>query len=208
MSIRTLTDTEIRKLFNVNELRALRAFLPHDLYGDTSDYGRASHGEDFGLDMLGEGAYAIVMQHPGDPDKVLRVALSDDGWISHAAGQPNVLRPVIHALGWTGHVWVAVAEKLMPVAEDWESRVERRVHNLFRGKGPDAEVEAARMMLDETQRHKMRLDDMDARNLMFRANGDLVINDPVSHLNDELEEQLKGQFRMREEALDAAMSPS
>lgn len=209
MNIKILTEAEIKDLFEVFDVADLQDLLPPEkaAQDDVPNFGRVAQPENFGLDTIGQGDYAIIAAHPYDEDQVIRVSRPDDGWIGYAAtGTPNPLRPVVHALGWTGQVWVAITEALTPLPPRLERKTQHRIREMFLWSGTEADVDAAQRIFDETHAQGLSLDDLEARNLMLRANGDLVLNDPVSFMPDALEAALKVQFKMREQACVADIS--
>lgn len=210
MNIPTLTESEIRELFAIFDLSDLQDLLPSEQAApdDDADYGRAAQPENFGLEMLGQGDYAVICAHPTRSDQVIRVSRRDDGWIGYvASGTSNPLRPAVHALGWTGAVWVAISEALLPVPSDMEQETHDRLYAMMHGQLNSAETRNAQRLRDEVSAAGLTLDDMEMRNLMFRLNGDLVLNDPVCFMPDPMEEEMKLRFRVPEMEMSDEMSP-
>lgn len=197
-SIAVLTAEEIRVLFRVSDVRALTDLLPHDLYADADDGGRAASPEDFGLEGLGFGGSAVVMAHPDDPSRVLRVCEEADGWVAYACGgEPNAHKPTVFALGWTGGCWVAVSERLGPASA--EAAVAFTDSLQPARKANPASPEMVRLMADAQDRHLL-LDDIEPRNILRRDDGTIVLNDPVSFMSVSHIRDFKDRFAVADEA--------
>lgn len=192
MSIRVLEADEIRDLFKIDHLDVLADLSPQ--YDGSGCLVPKLSAESFGLEGLGCGSYASVIAHPEHAHLVIRVSKRTDGWVEYACGPANSLRPELHALGWTGDVWVAIAERLIPVPPEWEDDALDRVDTLLKGKGEGPEALAAAALMADAAERDLRFDDVAPRNIMMRANGDLVITDPMAEISDVAEAYLMNKF--------------
>ena len=201
-SVSVLTAEEIRVLFRVSDVRTLADLLPHDLYADADDGGRAASPEDFGLEGLGFGGSAVVMAHPDDPSRVLRVCEEADGWVAYACGgEPNIHKPTVFALGWTGVCWVAVSERLDPASGEAGVAFTDSLLSAVQParKAEPTTPEMVSLMADVQDRHLL-LDDIEPRNILRRSDGMIVLNDQVSFMSVSHIRDFKDRFAVADEA--------
>lgn len=160
-----------------------------------------------GLQVLGTGGFAVTVAHPWDRGLVIRVSAYNDGWIGYAlSAQGEEHAPEIEALGCHDMRWISVVERLQPIPEDmWD--VGRRLGEALQAPGgldspglqglfrswPDLKS-FAEIFLPEA-------DDLDGRNLMMRGRT-LVVNDPFSEMDFDLEARLMQEWAVLPEPAD------
>lgn len=142
--------------------------------------------EERGWEVLGGGSCAVVAVLPGDPSRVLRISVPDDGWIAHAlAVQGEAHAPRLHGLGWHEGLWFAISERLDPLPPEMSIRVitdligaVRHAQSPAAGR-PDFGALEGRWpgLWAFSQAHLVHANDLKADNMMMRGET-LVVNDP------------------------------
>lgn len=83
--------------------------------------------EEFGLVSFGHGHYSVVLSHPTDENKVIKIGLNEqeeDGWTRFAMQAmlmpSSPYLPVIYSLRMFNQVFVAEIEKLKPIKNNYD----------------------------------------------------------------------------------------
>lgn len=125
------------------------------------------------LDMIGRGSNAYVYAHPEAEDMAIRVCEDADEWFlyaMHLSDSPSSHGPAVHALACGNGAYAALTERLSPLDEEWERRVEEYMR--FR----DASLLPPSMM-EFMGSLPRRPTDLRPENWMLRGS-DIVLVDP------------------------------
>ena len=160
--------------------------------------------EERGWEVLGSGSCAVVAVLPGDPSRVLRISLPQDGWIGHTlAVQGEAHAPRLHALGWHEGLWFAISERLDPVPPEMSIRVITGLIGAVRHAQSPAAARPDFGALERrwpglwafSQAHLVHANDLTADNMMMRG-GTLVVNDPRYLMPGEVAEGLAAEWQV------------
>ena len=159
-----------------------------------------------GVSEVGEGMYAVVYDHPTEQDKVVKVTYHEDKCWDHFMKVASRLPPVLKAYVPKRHGWVEydyhstyIMERLLPLTMDRVKKSyemdPRPWHILEDSEFSGLSVRVSRFVRSQDRprpnpRHhfhrlikellkRCSLDVHDA-NIMFRRNGEMVLNDPVA----------------------------
>ena len=115
-----------------------------------------------------------------------------DGWLSWVCNESHPIRPEVMAIGWTGDVWVSIAERLEHPSHDESVEFCRRVEQSLPDIGTPPEDPDIALALGDVM-----LDDLAPRNVMRRPDGQMVLNDPQSFMGFARMKALKEMFDIR-----------
>lgn len=130
----------------------------------------------YGWNMIGSGAYAAVLDHPTDDNKVIKISsqIDDDGWLDFAAfcmqnpNEPELQK--VHEIVLYNQFYVAVMERLYHVAPEYSTEFRDKFQNTTSGHP-----------LATKMRHALgSANDLHSGNVMKRPNGQLVLTDPYT----------------------------
>ena len=153
--------------------------------------------------VRGSGSYAVVIEHPEDPELVIRISARNDGWIDYALkNQAHEYAPRLFAVACTGSVWISITERLNPLSLEASSeaaiksaidamvmlnkRVAQDLHpNAFSPE--ELKKHQAWKGLTEFLQQFLGLENCDLKeaNIMMRK-GVPVANDPIAEMDSEV----------------------
>lgn len=196
MSIAVLGVDEIARLLTTADPDAVESLLCWRDEVEEGDYEIGPlNPEALGLYVLGTGACAVVLLHPDDEGLVIRVCEESDGWVGYVCdGAPNPHKPTVLSLGWAGNCWVAVCECFKPISREEAAEFEESFwvcEDRDRSGPPATQMEA---LFEDIEARGLAPDNVCRRNILRRADGTIVLNDPVSVMPFRLMMDLKDRF--------------
>lgn len=193
MDIKTLTPADLTDLFTTQDPAVIARLLPTFKYENDGEH---MPPEALGLTWIGDGSCATIIAHPHDPSLTIRVSEETDGWITYACGggEDHTARPHIFALGWTGQCWVAVSERLCPAVHVEAQMFLDYIEAALLPNARRVPSEEAIWVADDISARRLPVDDLYRNNVMSRPNGDIVLNDPLSHMSIEQMLEMKSRF--------------
>lgn len=188
----------VRSCLPIDTLDELVSFWYH--CGQTLDGHDPRDDGEYTTQHLGCGSSAVILEHPHDPDLVVRISEERDGWIPYAMSEPSPFKPRVFGLSWYRDAWIVITERLEQMPRTDAKLVADGLTDVINGidSVERAIMESLYPGVSEFILTVPVPDDIAPRNLMMRGD-QLVINDPTTHAPMKLVLALREEHRVEDE---------